>query len=365
MASMAHTKRIVVKIGTKVLTSKDRSLDSQRLKDIVSQISAVKADGIDVILVTSGAIGAGMALLGWKKRPVKLNELQATAAIGQSHLMHLYSDCFKEKGYLAGQILLTQEDFNDRRRYLNIRDTLQSLLENNAIPIINENDTVSTEEIKCGDNDRLASLVSDLCRADKLLLLTDVDGLLDEDCNVIPVVDKLTAKILKLVRSSSCDLGTGGMASKLEAVRRVTSAGIECIIANGKKKDVISKAAKGEDVGTTFRGGSVKIIAKKRWIAFSSRPKGTIRVDNGAKVALSEKDKSLLGTGIVDVEGNFSAGDVVKITDKEGHEFARGIVSYSSHEITKIKGLKTSQIKAVLGYHGEDEVVHKDNLVIL
>ena len=362
---MAHTKRIVVKIGTKVLTAKDRSLDKEKLKDIVDEISAVKAKGIDVVIVTSGAIGAGMALLGWKKRPVKLNELQATAAIGQSHLMHIYSDLFKAKGHLAGQILLTQEDFNDRRRYLNIKETLQALLENDAVPIINENDTVSTEEIKCGDNDRLASLVSDLCQADKLILLTDVDGLLDEDCNVIPVVEKLTPKILKLVRSSACDLGTGGMATKLEAVRRVTSAGIECVIANGKKKDVILKAAMGEAVGTSFKGGSVKIIAKKRWIAFSSRPKGSIKVDNGAKEALSEHDKSLLGSGIVDIEGDFSSGDVVKITDKEGHEFARGVVNYSSAEIVKIKGLKTSQIKAALGYHGEDEVIHKDGLVIL
>jgi glutamate 5-kinase len=362
---MNKCKRIVVKIGTKVLTSKDRALDKDRLEDIVGQISAVKADGIDVILVTSGAIGAGMGLLGLKKRPMKLHELQATAAIGQSHLMHLYSESFREKGYLAGQILLTQEDFNDRRRYLNIRDTLQTLLEHGAVPIINENDTVSTEEIKCGDNDRLASLVSDLCQADKLILLTDVDGLLDEECNVIPVVEKLTSKILKLVRSSSCDLGTGGMATKLEAVRRVTSAGIECVIANGRKKDVILKAALGEDVGTTFKGGGVKIIAKKRWIAFSSKPKGAIRVDNGAKEALSDKDKSLLGSGIIGVEGDFASGDVVTIIDKEGKEFARGVASYSSAEISKIKGLKTSQIKAALGYDGEDEVIHKDNLVIL
>jgi glutamate 5-kinase len=362
---MKNAKKIVLKIGTKVLTRKDRSFDKEMLKDIVSQISAVKADGIDVIVVTSGAIGAGMGLLGLKKRPVKLTELQAVAAIGQSHLMHLYSECFKERGYLVGQILLTQEDFNDRQRYLNIRDTLQALLSHNAVPIINENDSVSTEEIKCGDNDRLASLVSDLSRADKLVLLTDVDGLLDEECNVIPVVEKLTPKILKLVRSSSCDLGTGGMASKLEAVRRVTSAGIECIIANGKKKDVILKAAMGETIGTAFKGGGVKIIAKKRWIAFSSKPKGSIKVDNGAREALSEKDKSLLGSGIVDVEGIFSSGDVVKIIDKERREFARGVVNYSSAEISKIRGLKTSQIKAALGYDGEDEVIHKDNLVIL
>jgi glutamate 5-kinase len=362
---MSCAKRIVVKIGTKVLTGKDRTLDKSKLEDIVSQVSAIKAKGIDVVMVTSGAIGAGMALLGWKKRPLKLHDLQAAAAIGQSRLMHLYSECFREKGYLAGQILLTQEDFNDRRRYLNIRDTLQALLDNNAVPIINENDTVSTDEIKCGDNDRLASLVSDLCRADKLILLTDVDGLLDEDCNVIPVVEKLTPKIMKLVRSSSCDLGTGGMGSKLESVRRVTSAGIECIIANGKKKDIILKAALGEDVGTSFKGGGVKIIAKKRWIAFSSKPKGSIKVDNGAKEALIEKDKSLLGSGIIDVEGDFSTGDVIKILDKEGFEFARGVANYSASDIAKIKGLKTSQIKAALGYHGEDEVVHKDNLVIL
>ncbi|MFA6609823.1 MAG: glutamate 5-kinase [Candidatus Omnitrophota bacterium] len=362
---MRKTSKVVIKIGTKVITSKDRMLDTARIRELVDQVSAVKADGTDVIVVTSGAIGAGMGLLGLRKRPIKLPDVQATASIGQGHLMHLYSEYFKAKGHLSGQVLLTQEDFNDRSRYLNIKYTIQALLGHGAVPVINENDTVSTEEIKFGDNDRLASLVSDLCQVDKLIILTDVDGLLDEDCNVIENVEKLTSRVLKLARSSSCDLGTGGMASKLESIRRVTSAGIECVIANGKKKDVILKIMAGEKTGTTFKGQSIKIMAKKRWIAFSSRPKGAIMVDNGAKDALSKNDKSLLPSGILGAEGDFSSGDVIRITDKEGKEFARGLVNYSSSEILKIKGIKTGQIKGVLGYNKDDEVVHKDDLVIL
>lgn len=362
---MLKYKRIVIKVGTKVIASKEKALDTDTIKDIVSQISSIKSEGVEIILVTSGAIGAGMGLLALKKRPQHLPELQAAAAIGQSHLMHVYSEYFRAKGSLAGQILLTQEDFDDRKRYLNIKYTIETLLKKGAVPIINENDTVSTEEIRFGDNDALASLVADLVEADALFILTDVDGLMDERCNVVSVVERLTPRVLKLARSSSCEMGTGGMASKLNAVKRAISAGIGCVIANGKERGILLKIVSGENRGTFFKGQDVRHIAKKRWIAYSSRPKGAISVDDGAKDALSGRDKSLLASGITGVEGDFDRGDTLKIKDLLGKEFGRGITNYSSSEILKIKGLKTGQIKSVLGYKEHDEVIHKDNLVIL
>ncbi|MDP3791811.1 MAG: glutamate 5-kinase [Candidatus Omnitrophota bacterium] len=362
---MAKDKIVVIKIGTKVIASSDKTLDKDKLKDVIGQISDILDKGFRVIVVTSGAIGAGMGLLGLKKRPVKLSQLQATASIGQGHLMQLYSGYFKERGYLVGQILLTQEDFNDRVRYLNIKYTIQTLLDHKAVPVINENDTISTEEIKCGDNDRLSSLVGDLCHANMLILLTDVGGLLDEKCNVINFVDEITPRILKLTRSSQCELGTGGMASKLDAIRKAAASGIECVIANGKTKNILVDIIDGKSVGTKFKASVSKLLAKKRWIAFSSKAKGAIVVDSGAKEALLHKDKSLLASGIVEVDGNFTAGDVVKVTDKTFREFAKGLANYSSSELLKIKGLKTGEIKSVLGYKGADEVIHKDNLAII
>ena len=363
---MKKNNRIVIKVGTKVITSKDRTLDALRMKDLVRQISCIQDKGVKVILVTSGAIGAGLSLLGMKKRPSRLNELQATASIGQSHLMGLYGEYFKERGYLVGQILLTQEDFNDRARYLNIKHTIDTLLAHNAVPVINENDTVATEEIKCGDNDRLSSLVGDLCQADKLVILTDVDGLLDEKGSVISLVEEITPKILKLCgRQSHCDLGTGGMGTKIESAKRAMSSGIECIVANGKKEDIILKIMNGESVGTVFKSLKAKLIARKRWIAYSSKPSGSIKVDDGAKLALSKNDKSLLASGIAAVSGSFKRGDVVKIVDGSNKEFGRGIANYSSDDVSKIRGLKSGRFKDILGFKGTDEVIHRDNLVIL
>lgn len=363
---MKNNKRIVIKVGTKVIAAKDRALDLERVRHIASQVSAIRDNGTEVILVTSGAIGAGMWLLGMKKRPSALADLQSAAAIGQNYLMDIYGENFKKKGYLTGQILLTQEDFNDRERYLNIKHTINSLLGHKAIPVINENDTVATDEIKCGDNDRLSSLVADLCQADKLIMLTDVDGLLDENGKVVSLVCGITSDILKLGGRSHCDLGTGGMETKIEAARTVTEAGIECVIANGREDNVLIRILeKGESLGTTFKCGKTKLIAKKRWIAFSSRPKGVIKVDEGAKDAINKRDKSLLASGVVDVSGDFLLGDVISVSDAAGREFARGLANYSSSELFKIKGLKSSGFKAVLGYKGRDEVIHKDNLVVL
>jgi glutamate 5-kinase len=257
---MSKNKLVVIKIGTKVIASSDKSLDKALLKGLINQISDILDKGMKVIVVTSGAIGAGMSLLGMKRRPVKLEELQAAASIGQSHLMHLYSGYFKERGFLAGQILLTQEDFNDRARYLNIRRTVETLFSHKAVPVINENDTVSTQEIKFGDNDRLSSLVSDLCGADMLILLTDVDGLLDEKCEVIDFVDDMSSRVTKLARESKCELGTGGMASKLESIGRAMASGTECVIANGKTENIITDIIDGKRVGTRFRSSTTKLF---------------------------------------------------------------------------------------------------------
>ncbi|MFA5146045.1 MAG: glutamate 5-kinase [Candidatus Omnitrophota bacterium] len=362
---MAKYKRVVVKVGTKVITSKERTLDRERIRNLVEQLSDVRDRGTEVLLVTSGAIGAGMGLLGLKKRPALLSELQASAAIGQGHLMQFYSEYFRARSYLTGQILLTQEDLNDRKRYLNIKHTILALLGHGVIPVINENDTVSTDEIKCGDNDRLSALVADLCGADMLILLTDVDGLLDEDGRVIKFVEEINSRVAKLGGASRCDLGTGGMATKLAAARSACEAGMECVIANGTKKGIIPDILDGKAAGTAFKCQGVKFLAKKRWIAFSSRTKGRIEVDDGAREALSRKDRSLLASGVLAVSGDFSQGDAVSVVDRNGKEFARGLVNYSSEAAAKIKGLKTSAFKAVLGYKGPDEVIHKDNLVIL
>jgi glutamate 5-kinase len=362
---MKKMKRIVVKVGTRTLTSEGNKLDRRSMLQIVRQLCSLADRGVEVILVTSGAIASGMGLLGLKKRPLKLASLQAVAAIGQNHLMDIYSELFNSSGYIAAQMLLTQEDFNDRTRYLNIKYTLNELLRHKAIPVINENDTVSTEEIRCGDNDRLSSLVADLAEAAMLIILTDTDGLLDEGQRVVAIVDEIDERILKLIKTSRCEVSAGGMATKVEAARRANASGIDCVVANGRAKDVILKIAEEERVGTLFRARKTAHLARKRWIAFSSRPRGAIVVDNGARDVIEKMNKSLLPSGITAVEGEFKARDTISILDKSGREFARGIVNYSSEEVARIKGLKSGDLARTLGYKAKDEVIHKDNLVIL
>lgn len=362
---MKKHRRIVIKVGTKVIAARERGLDLERIADIARQVSVIMDKGTEVLIVTSGAIGAGMALLKMKKRPTVLAELQAAAAVGQGYLMHVYRDCFKKHSYDVGQILLTQEDFNDRARFVNIKHTVNSLLKHKAIPVINENDTVATDEIKCGDNDRLSSLVADLCEAEKLIVLTDVDGLLDKDGRVISLVPEITRDISSLGGKSACDLGTGGMATKIEAARAVTRANIECVVANGRAKNIICRIMDGENCGTVFTGKKASVAAKKRWIAYSSRPKGSMHIDDGAKEALIKRGKSLLASGITSVTGNFDPGDTVCIVDRDSKELGRGIAGYSSEDIGKIKGHKTQELKNILGKSGPDEVINRDDLVIL
>jgi len=361
---MGMIKRVVVKVGTKLLTTDDNLLAKEKVKNIVSQICDLQERGFEMILVSSGAIGAGMGVLGLKKRPVSIHELQAVAAVGQNQLISLYGEYFRKRGYIAAQILLTQDDFDDRKRYLNIKSTIRQLLKKKVVPVINENDTVSTDEIRCGDNDRLSGLVADLVESQLLIMLTNVDGLLDESGNLIRVIDEVSPRITKMVRATKSELSRGGMATKLEAAKRVMGAGIGCVIANGNLPHVLSKIIEKDDVGTVCKPAK-KMLARKRWIAFHSKTKGVIIVDNGAKEVLMRSDKSLLASGVTGVKGRFKPQDVVSVACDNMREFARGITEYSSDELLRVKGLKTAQIKEILSARKQYEVIHKDDLVIL
>ena len=367
-------KRIVIKVGSRILTSKNFRLDKAWIKNLVAQIAALINKDIEVILVTSGAIGAGMGMLGLDLRPGLLPQQQAAAAIGQSQLMKIYDTFFKHHNILSAQILLTREDLSNRKRYLNAKNTLFTLLTYKAVPIINENDTVSVDEIKFGDNDRLSALVANLMQAGLLIILSDVDGLyaaapkrkeFQKKRDVISIVKEFGPRTEKMASASISKLGTGGMVSKIEAAKICSTAGVSCIVANGRVPDILRRILDGENIGTLFLPKKQQLVAKKRWIGFSAKISGQIFVDQGAKQALISKKRSLLPKGIVKIRGTFAVGDTVSILDVEKKEFGRGLTSYSSEELAKIKGYKSDQIKTILGYKYYDEVVHRDNLVIL
>lgn len=347
-----------------MLTDRENRIDRSVLKSLSEQLSELKDAGIEVLLVSSGAIGAGLGMLKLAKKPRSLSELQAIAAIGQNHLMDIYNEYFTPRGYLTGQILLTQEDFSDRKRYLNIKYTLDTLIRYGAVPIINENDSVSTAEIKCGDNDRISSLVADLSGSDMLVILSDVEGLYDADGTVIRQVDSVDDSILSLCRGKGCEVSTGGMTSKLRSVKHAMRSGVACVIAKGRRPNVLKEIMNGEEVGTRFSPAKRTITARKRWIAYGLKPKGHILVDDGAAKALVSGNKSLLPSGIAGTEGVFESGDVVEIVSKGRKTIARGLSNYSSQEIDRIKGKRTDRIEAELGYKDYDEVIHKDNLVV-
>lgn len=364
---LSNLKLVVVKVGTSVLASRTHPLERQAIKNIAGQVCALMDKGIKVVLISSGAIGAGMNLLGLKARPKTLQKLQAAAAIGQSQLMKAYGEDFKTHGKIVAQVLLTREDLEDRKRYLNAKNTLLTILGYGAVPIINENDTVSVEEIKFGDNDTLASLVTNLIGADLLIILSDVDGLYRHHGKgeIIDIVKEITTDIERLARGTDKEESVGGMITKIKASKVVTDSGTPLIIANGKTDDILMKIVDGKKVGTLFIPRLNKMTARKRWIAFSTRSKGWLMVDSGAKQALAERDKSLLPSGIIGVEGKFEAGDIISIKDEREKEFARGLVNYSSDEVKKIKGAKSQEIETRLGYKYYDEVIHRDNLVII
>ncbi|MGE5197904.1 MAG: glutamate 5-kinase [Deltaproteobacteria bacterium] len=346
-------KRVVVKIGGSLFYSAEGKLDFSVVNGIIDEISRLAKEGREIVVISSGAIALGMSVLNLDSRPRELANLQATAAIGQNELINVYRSSFKAQGHPAAQVLLTWDDFNDRKRYLNARNTLLALLEYRSIPVINENDTVSTDEIKFGDNDRLSALVAGLVCADLLIILSDVDGLLDKDGSVIRVVDKITFQIRALACPTDKKTCVGGMITKIDAAKIAIDSGMPCVIANGRRKDAISSAIKEPEKSGTLFVPKEGLAERERWIAFGSRPKGKIVVDEGAKKALFNK-KSLLSVGVTGVEGDFESADIVGITDKNGSEFARGKAALSSRQLEKVKGKRS-----------EKEVIHCDNIVIL
>jgi len=362
---LADVRRVVVKVGSNVLTGGGQELDPGAIAALAEDLHGLRERGCEVVLVSSGAIASGLTLLGTHKRPSTLPELQAIAAIGQSRLVSMYDRCFSAHGYHAAQMLLTYADLEDRTRYLNVRNTLRALLNMGGVPIINENDTVSVEEIKLGDNDVLSAFVAHLLPADLLVLLTVVDGLKDAGGEVVRTVECVDDKIMSLVDGTKSKHGTGGMETKLRAARYAAEAGQLCVIANGTQRGILGSILDGQDVGTIFLAAESTIPSRKRWLGFVRRPKGVITVDDGARVALREGGKSLLASGVQEVSGKFRKGDVVSISCSDGEAFAQGKVNYDSKQLVGIKGLRTSEIRKIVGDAFYEEVVHRDNMVIV
>lgn len=360
---------VVVKIGTNALSRPDDTLDEDRIAGLARQIARIRASGRQVVVVSSGAIGAGIGILGLKGRPKDLARLQAAAATGQARLIRAYDDALQKHGLAAAQLLLTAEDFKHRRRYLNVRNTLAMLFEYGVVPVVNENDTVSVEEIRFGDNDQLAAMVTSLLPRPLLVILSVVDGLYDGDPNdpasrAIPLVASWDDHLLAMAANTKSSRGTGGMKSKLEAVRMATAVGENVIISDGRRGDVLDRVLDGEEVGTLFLARDVALPAWKRWIGYTIRPKGRFRLDAGASEAVRFGGKSLLPIGVVAVEGSFQAGEVIALTDPEGHEFARGLTNYDSADAARIAGRRTDALAEVLDRVSYHEVVHRDNLVV-
>ena len=362
---------VVVKVGTNVLTDNTGTLDHARIQSLADQIGRIDKSGRKVVLVSSGAIGAGVGRLGLGKRPSDLPHLQACAAVGQSALMQVYHECLTPHGLHAAQILLTAGDFDNRARYLNVRNTILTLFEYRCLPIINENDTVSVAEIKFGDNDHLAAMVTNLLRAPLLVLLTNVDGLFtgdprtDSAAQLVPTVAHIDRAVTEMAGVSKSVLGTGGMKSKLRAARLVTTAGESVIMANGSIAGILDRIFAAETTGTLFLPHGDDVPARERWLGYTARPRGKIRVDDGARQAIEKHGKSLLPIGVTIVEGSFGKGDVVAICDIQGVEFARGLTNYSSLDAERLRGLNTEQITRVVGKLPYVELVHRDNLVVV
>jgi glutamate 5-kinase len=366
---LAKAKRIVIKVGTSSLTTNYR-LDPAKVEKLTTEIVALKQQGKEVILVTSGAIGAGIGKLDLKQRPRDMKVLQATAAVGQNILMSTYDHYFAEHGQTIAQILLTHGAFFNRQRYLNLRNTLSTLLKFGVIPIINENDTVAVDEIKLGDNDNLSALVASNLGADLLIILTDTEGLYthnpqrDKNAQLIPVVTEITPEI-EQTAGKGRKAGVGGMTTKLQAAKVVMQAGIPLVIANSREERILLRILEGERIGTLFLPEKKAMNGRRHWIGFAATPKGKIMVDDGAKRALIENGVSLLASGITGVEKTFKSGETVSIVDAEGVEFARGISNYASSEIELIKGAQSREIKQILGRKGYTEVVYRGNMVLL
>ncbi|GLI54201.1 glutamate 5-kinase [Thermodesulfovibrio yellowstonii] len=363
--------RIVVKIGSNLLTDKAGRINQKRIFSLAKEVSELHNKSIEVVMVSSGAIASGLRKLGLKTKPREIRKKQATAAVGQPLLMWMYERSFLQYKKHIAQILLTRDDLSDRIRYVNAKNTILTLLEMDVIPIINENDTVATDEIKFGDNDQLAALVSGLIEANHLIILSDVEGLYtsdpkkDPDAKIIKHVKEVSKELIEIAKPTSTGYGTGGMYSKVMAAKKATSFGIPVHIVSGRRYGNIKAVIEGKQIGTYFEPIAQKVTSRKGWIAYATRAKGNLYIDEGAVKALLKNGKSLLPSGIKKVEGDFDVGDAVYCIDEKGERIAKGLVNYSSCEIKLIKGKKSSEIEKILGYKYADEIVHRDNLVIL
>ena len=368
---MKNVKRLVLKIGSRVLTGEDRELDLGVIAGIAEQVATARAEGREVILVTSGAVAAGRGVLGLADRPRTIPEKQAAAAVGQTRLMRAYEDAFDRQGLTCAQLLLTHADLADRTRFLNARATIETLLACGAVPVINENDTVAVEEIKFGDNDNLSALVTNLADAQLLVILTDIDGFYDADprenpdARLVPLVRVITREVERAAGGSGSAIGTGGMATKIAAAKKAGKSGAATLMANGKTPASLTLALAGEEVGTLFLPAGESLTSRKHWIAFTLKPKGRLVVDEGARKVLARQGRSLLPSGVIRVEGEFGRGTCVRVCGPDGTEFARGLVDYAHTEVALLIGHRSSEIETILGYKYGDEVIHRDNLVIL
>jgi len=367
---LAPVKRVVVKIGSAVLTTAE-GLNRGVIDRLADAVSGLKAAGREIILVSSGAIAAGFKKIGLASRPQGIPQKQAVAAIGQSTLMQTYEEAFGRHGIQVAQLLLTRNDLAQRCRYLNARNTLVTLLDWGVVPVINENDTVAVEELRFGDNDTLSALIGSLVQAQLLVILTDIDGLYDHDPRTCPDaclisrVDRIDARLERAASGQAGTLGTGGMATKLQAAKKAGAAGIPTLIANGADPAILPRLLAGDKLGTLILPHQPRLSSRRYWIAYNQTPRGEITVDDGAREVLLHRGKSLLPAGITGVAGRFGVGAPVRLVDAAGHAFAVGLTNYSSRDIACIAGLKTCDIEGLLGYKGYDEVIHRDNLVLL
>ncbi|MDO5073356.1 MAG: glutamate 5-kinase [Neisseria animaloris] len=366
--SQAHL--LVVKVGSSLVTAEGKGIDQAALDNWAAQIAKLKADGTQIIFVSSGAIAEGIKRLGWPKRPTALNELQAAAAVGQMGIAQAYENAFAPHHIHTAQILLTHEDLSNRTRYLNARSTLRTLLDKGIVPIINENDTVTTDEIKLGDNDTLGALVTNLVEADALVILTDQKGLYDSDPRKNPQAELISTiaaehpELENMAGGAGSSVGTGGMYTKVLAAKRAALSGAATVVASGREPDVLVRLKQGESIGTLFTSEHSRISARKQWLLGHVQLSGRLIVDKGAERAVAEKHASLLPVGCVRVDGHFYRGELVAVLNTEGKEIARGLVNYSSGDTAKILGEPSDQIANRLGYAAEDELIHRDNMAL-
>jgi len=366
---LANVRKILVKVGSAVLTGED-GLDLNIIEQLVGDIAALRERGCQVVLVSSGAIASGKHRMGIEGKLKSIPQKQAAAAIGQGRLMRVYSNAFGKHGLFVGQVLLTTSDITDRKRFLNIRNTLFTLMDWGVITIINENDTVAVDEIKFGDNDHLAAMVANIVEAHLVINLTSTEGLYNRNpadsrkAKLIPLVTEITPEIEAAATEEATPVGMGGMKSKVQAAKKVIASGIPYIIAPGRRVGVLQEILDGKETGTLFLPPAEHLNSRKYWIAFTLRSRGRLLIDDGAKEALIQDGKSLLPSGVTQVEGNFALGDPVICVDAAGNAIAKGLVNYSADEIRKIMGLKSSRIEQVLGYKDYDEVIHRDNLAV-